>query len=114
LPPGGAGVDAGGVYVTLRLGVPMAASDPQVGEQAVPLAVSVQVTPPPQLSFATVTLRVTAAAPALMVVIGFVNFTVVMAVIVKESDALLVASVTDVAAIFGALLGAAGCVAGGV
>jgi hypothetical protein len=37
-----------------------------------------------------------------------------LAVIVKESDALLVVSVTEVAVTFGALLGATGKVAGGV
>jgi hypothetical protein len=51
-----------------------------------------------------------------MEVIGFVMLTLIGAppVIVKESDALFVVSVTEVAVIFGALLGAAGKVAGGV
>jgi hypothetical protein len=111
---GDAGVETGGVYEALRLGEPMAESVPQVGAHAVPLAASVHVTPEFEGSFATVTLRVTAAAPALMVVIEFVNATVLGALIVKESDVLFVVSVTEVAVIVGALFGAAGKVAGGV
>jgi hypothetical protein len=102
------------VYVELRLGEPLAEIVPHVGEHAAPFAVRVHVTPPSQGSLATVTLSVTAAAPALIAVIGFVNVTLLAALIVKESEALFVVSVTEAAVIFGALLGAAGNVAGGV
>jgi len=94
----------------------MADKVPHVGEQAAPFVVRVQVTPALAESFATEAFSVTAEAPAAIDAIGFVMDTLIAApaVIVKESEALFVASVTDVAVIFGALLGAAGRVDGGV
>jgi hypothetical protein len=75
---GDAGVPAGGVYITLV--VVAEESVPQVVEvQFAPPAVRVQVTPLFVESFCTVALRVTAAAPAAMVEIGSVIFTVIAA-----------------------------------
>ena len=71
---GAAGADGpgGGVYVALVLGEPIAARVPQAGEHAEPFAVSAQVTPAASL---VETFRVTAGAPAAMVLIGFVMVT---------------------------------------
>lgn len=70
---GAAGAAAGGVYVTLlELG---ALSVPHPGEQAFPPAVSTQVTPELVASFCTLAFKVTAAAPAAMVVILLVMLT---------------------------------------
>jgi hypothetical protein len=94
----------------------MADRVPHAGEQAAPPAVRVHVTPAWAESFVTVAFNVTAEFPAAIDVIGLVMFTVIgaPAVIVKESEALFVALVTEVAVILGALSGAAGRVAGGV
>ena len=65
---GDAGTVAGGVYVTLVDVAPLSA--PHVGEQAAPPAVSVHVTPLFEESFCTVAFTVTAADPAVILVIG--------------------------------------------
>ena len=92
-------------------------SEPQVGEQALPPAVRVQETPLLEESFCTVAFTVTAAAPAAMVVMGFVIVTEMVAtvpVMVKGSLAVAEVSATDAALIVGALSGDAGVVVGGV
>ena len=112
---GAAGADVGGVKTTLVFVWPLRL--PQVGEHFAPPAVSDQVTPAFVESFATVAFSVTAAAPAAIVEILLVIETemgCVFAVIVKAAESDFVVSAADVAVIVGALLGAAGAVAGGV
>jgi ABC-type methionine transport system permease subunit len=94
----------------------MAESVPHVGAQAAPFAVNVHVTPALAESFATEAFTVTADVPDATDAMGSVMVTVIAAlpVIVKESEALLVGSVTEVAVTFGALSGDPGSVAGGV
>ena len=70
---GDAGTVAGGVYITLLAVV--ALSEPQPGEQALPPAIIVQVTPEFVESFCTLAFKVTAAVPAPMVVILLVIVT---------------------------------------
>lgn len=89
-----------------------------MGEHAFPPAVSVQVTPLFDESFCMLAFNVTAAAPAVIVVIGFVMLTVMAwttgAEIVKESVADADVFAAEVAVIVGASFGDAGTVAGGV
>jgi hypothetical protein len=63
---GAAGRVAGGVYITLV--AVLALSEPQPGEHATPPAARAQVTPEFVESFCTLAFRVTAAAPAAIVV----------------------------------------------
>ena len=62
---GAAGTAAGGVYVELKLGEALGASEPQAGAQLTPPAVSVQITPEFVLSFDTAALTETAGPPAI-------------------------------------------------